>query len=95
MASISNSTDIYCVDCTNEALNNSIHKKCSSENENFDENCSLINEEISHKQKNEKVSFLKQNCNATDIGYTELFKNCKYYDQAFLNNFLDDPNKKT
>ena len=67
----------------------------SSENENFDENGSLINKEISHKQKNGKVSFLKQNCNAIDIGYTELFKNCKYYDQASLNNFLDNLNKKT
>ena len=26
--------------------------------------------------------------------YTELFKNCKYYDQGSLNNFFDDPSKK-
>ena len=57
MASLSNNTDIYYIDCTNEALNNSIHKKCSSENENFDKNGSLRNEEISHKQKNGKSFF--------------------------------------
>ena len=49
MASLSNRTDIHCVDCTNEALNNLLHRKCSSENENFDKNGSLINKEISHK----------------------------------------------
>ena len=42
MASLNNSTDIHCVDCTNEALSNSIHRKCNSENENFDKNGSLI-----------------------------------------------------
>ena len=26
--------------------------------------------------------------------YTELFKTCKYYEQASLNNFLDAPSKK-
>ena len=60
MPSLSNSTDIYCVDCTNKALNNSIHRKCSSENENFDENGSLISQEISHKQKYGDVSFLSK-----------------------------------
>ena len=80
MASLSNSTDIHCTDCTNKALNNSIHRKCSSENKNFYKNASLINEENSHKQKNGEVFFLNRNCNATDINYTELFKNCKYYD---------------
>ena len=78
MASLSNSTDIHYVNCTNEALNNSIHKKCGSENENFDKNGSLINKAINHKRKNGEVSFLNQNCNATGIDYTELFKNCKY-----------------
>ena len=72
-----------------------INCKCSFENKNFDKNGSLINEEISHKQKNGEVSFLNQNCNATNINCTELFKNCKYYDQASLNNFLDDPSNKT
>ena len=38
-------------------------------------------------------SLFNLNCNATDINYIELFKNCKYYDQASLN-FLDDPSKK-
>ena len=52
MVSLSNSTDIHCTDCTNEALNNSIHRKCSSENKNFDKNAGLINEEVNHKQKN-------------------------------------------
>ena len=94
MASLSNNTDIHYIDCTNEALNNSIHRKCRSKNENFDKNCSLTDEESNHKQKNGEVSFLNQNCNSTDINYTELFKNCKYYDQASLNNFFDDPSKK-
>ena len=46
MPSLSNSTNIHYIHCTNEALNNSIHKKCSSENENLDKNSSLTNEEI-------------------------------------------------
>ena len=57
MASLSNNTDIHYIDCTNEALNNSIHRKCSSENKNFDKNGSLTNEEINHKQKTEKSLF--------------------------------------
>ena len=64
MPSLSNSTDIHCIDCTNEALNNSIHRKCSFKNENFDKNGGLTNEIISHKQKNGEVSFFNQNCNA-------------------------------
>ena len=62
--SLSNSTNIHCVDCTNEPLNNSIHRKCSFENKNLDKNGSWINEEISPKQKKGKFSFLNQNCNA-------------------------------
>ena len=65
MASLCNNTNIHYIDCTNEALNNSIHRKGSSENENFDKNGSLTNEESNHKQKNGEVSFLNQNCNAT------------------------------
>ena len=42
----------------------------------------------------EKSLFLIKTVMPIDIDYTELFKNCKYYDQASLNNFLDDPNKK-
>ena len=57
MASLSNSTHIHCIDCTNKVLNNTIHRKCSFENENLDKNGSLINKEISHKQKNGEVSF--------------------------------------
>ena len=43
MAPLSNSIDIHYIDCTNEVLNNSIHRRCSSENKNFDKNGSLIN----------------------------------------------------
>ena len=51
MASLSNSINIHCADCTNEVLNNSIQRKCNSGNENFDKNDSLINKKIIHKQK--------------------------------------------
>ena len=56
MASLSSSINIHSVDCTNEALSNSIHKKCSFENENLDKNCILISEEINQKQKNQEIS---------------------------------------
>ena len=42
MVSLSNSTDIHCTDYTNKALNNSIHRKCSSENKNFYKNATVV-----------------------------------------------------
>ena len=78
MPSLSNSTDIHCVDCNNKALNNSIHRNAVLKMK------ILIKMVVSLAKKlvinkNMEMFLLNQSCNATVIDYTELLKNCKYY----------------